>query len=107
MSEWIEKVCLVFISLVSDNSWQLQHKSKHRAFLLRKDKKTPLLWQVLANKYQGRLEFGTIPDRKGKRSVKMGLEAGEKKASKVLIYPAGSSDFVVYEGMRLYPCHLC
>lgn len=28
----------------------------------------------------------------------MGLEKGEPKSSKVLIYPAGSSDFVLYEG---------
>ena len=60
-----------------------------------------MLWQVIANKYQGQVEFGTIPDRKGKVSVKMGLEAGEKKVSKVLIYPAGSTNFILYEGMRL------
>ena len=79
---------------------KIQHQSKHRAFLLRKDKKTPLLWQVLANKYQGQVEFATIPDRKGKISVTMGLEVGEKKVSKVLIYPAGSTNFIVYEGMH-------
>ena len=86
---------------------KIQHKDKPRAFLLRKDKKTPLLWQVLCNKYQGQVEFATIPDRKGKVSVKMGLEAGEKKVSKVLIYQAGSIEPIVYKGTRLYPFHLC
>ena len=33
----------------------------------------------------------------------MGLEVGEKKVSKVLIYPAGSTSFIVYEGKRFYP----
>ena len=77
----------------------IQHKSKHRVLLLRKDKKTPLLWQVLSNKYEGRLEFAARNDRKGKSSVALGLEAGDKKESKVILYPAGSSSFVRYEGL--------
>jgi protein disulfide-isomerase A6 len=104
----MEKVCLAFIGLVLDiTHGKIQHQDKPRAFLLRKDKKTPLLWQVLANKYQGQVEFASFPDRKGKMSVHMGLEVGEKKVSKVLIYPAGSTNFVVYQGMRFYPFHLC
>lgn len=82
-----------------------QHQSKPRALLLRKEKKTPLLWQALANKYYGQVEFGVHLDRKGKTAVSLGLEAGEKKVSKVLLYPAGSTNFVRYEGMHIYTLH--
>lgn len=64
-----------------------------------KDKTVPLLWKVLANKYRGQLEFGTHRDRKGKSSVVLGLEAGEKKESKVLIYSPGSTTPFRYEGL--------
>lgn len=80
-----------------------QTVGKNRALLLTKDKKIPLLWKVLGNKYKGQLELGTHRDRKGKSSVALGLEAGEKKAAKVLIYPAGSTKYVRYEG-PFRPC---
>jgi len=80
--------------------WVEKHQTKHRALLLSlKDKKTPLLWQVLANKYAGQVEFGVHRDRSGKTSVLMGLEVGEKKESTVLIYPAGSTNYVRYQGV--------
>ncbi|KAJ7230519.1 hypothetical protein GGX14DRAFT_583640 [Mycena pura] len=71
-----------------------------RTLLLTKDKKVPLLWKVLANRYQGKLEFGTHRDRKGKSSVALGLEAGEKKESKVLVYSPGSTTPFRYEGLN-------
>ncbi|KAJ7636158.1 thioredoxin-like protein [Mycena polygramma] len=71
-----------------------------RTLLLTKDKKVPLLWKVLANKYQGQLEFGTHRDRKGKSSVALGFEAGEKKESKVLVYSPGSTTPFRYEGLN-------
>ncbi|KAG6917103.1 hypothetical protein DXG01_003923 [Tephrocybe rancida] len=78
--------------------WVEKKLTKHRALLLTKDKKVPLLWKVLGNKYKDQLELGTHRDRKGKSSVEMGLEAGGPKEAKVLIYPAGSTNFVKYEG---------
>lgn len=102
VSPWAEKVWLDFIRLVSGQLMSpIQHQTKHRALLLKKNKKTPLLWKVLANKYQGQLEFAGHYDKKGKTSIQLGLEAGEKKESKVLLYPAGSTNFIRYEGM----CH--
>lgn len=77
---------------------QTATSDKPRALLLTKDKKVPLLWKVLGNKYQGQLEFATHRDRKGKSSVILGYEAGEKKAAKVFIYPVGSKQAVRYEG---------
>lgn len=65
-----------------------------------------MLWSVLANKYAGQIEFGARIDRKGDVAVQLGLEAGDKTVSKVLLFPAGSSTkFIVYEGMRPYSFH--
>jgi protein disulfide-isomerase A6 len=80
--------------------WIEKYQSKPRALLLRKSKKTPMLWSVLANKYHGQVEFGARVDRKGDTSVLLGLEVGEKKVSKVLLFPAGSTNFIVYEGIQ-------
>jgi hypothetical protein len=77
----------------------IQKKHKYRALLLTKEKKVPLLWKVLANKYSGTdILFGTHRDRKGKSSIEMGLEAGGKKEAKVLLYPIGSTTPVRYQG---------
>jgi len=81
-------------------SWVNKHVNKPRALLLTKDKKVPLLWQVLGNKYQGELELANHRDRKGKSSVILGYEAGEKKEAKVLIYPVGSTKPVRYQGIN-------
>ncbi|KAJ7591408.1 protein disulfide isomerase [Mycena floridula] len=73
---------------------------KPRALLLTKDKKVPLLWKVLGNKYKDQIELATHRDRKGKSSVALGYEAGEKKQPKVLIYPIGATQAVRYEGIN-------
>jgi len=69
---------------------------------LNKDKKVPLLWQVLSNKYGQDIQFGSHHDRKGKTSLSMSLKAGEKKASKVVIYPVDSTVPVLYEGLNKF-----
>jgi len=77
----------------------IQKKHKYRALLLTKDKKVPLLWRVLANKYSGTdILFATHRDRKGRSSVEMGLEVGGKKDAKVLFYPIGSETPFRYRG---------
>ena len=77
-----------------------QKVSKPRALLLHKDKKVPLLWQVLSNKYGQDIQLGSHHDRKGKTSVSMGFKAGGKKSSKVVIYPVDSTAPVLYEGRQ-------
>ncbi|KAG6889770.1 hypothetical protein C0995_014697 [Termitomyces sp. Mi166 len=77
--------------------WVEKTSNKHRALLLTKDKKVPLLWKVLSNKYKSQLELGTHRDREGRSSEALGLEAEGK--TKVLIYPAGSTKFMRYEGL--------
>lgn len=81
-------------------SWINENKDKHRVLLLSKDKKVPLLWTVLANKYVGQLDMAYHRDRKGKSSVKLGMEAGGKKEAKILVYPAGSTTALRYEGIQ-------
>ncbi|KAF8075257.1 hypothetical protein FPV67DRAFT_1575701 [Lyophyllum atratum] len=82
------------------NPWVEKNTKKHRALLLTKDKKIPLLWKVLGNKYKDQLEFGTHRDRQGKSSIALGLGAGETKQAKVLVYPAGSTKYIRYEGLK-------
>ncbi|KAJ7355671.1 thioredoxin-like protein [Mycena albidolilacea] len=83
--------------------WIEKTVDQKRTLLLTKDKKVPLLWKVLANKYKGLgLEFGTHRDRKGKSSVELGFEAGEKKESKVLVYSPGSTKAFRYEGLNKF-----
>ncbi|KAG5219345.1 Thioredoxin domain-containing protein [Salix suchowensis] len=55
--------------------------------------------KVLGNKYQGQLELASHRDRRGKSSVKLGYEAGEKNQAKVLVYAAGSTKPVRFEGI--------
>lgn len=83
-------------------NWASKKVSKPRALLLHKDKKIPLLWQVLSNKYGHDIQFGNCHDGKGKASVSMGLKAGQKKASKVVIYPVDSTVPVLYEGLNKF-----
>jgi protein disulfide-isomerase A6 len=78
----------------------IQKVSKPRALLLNKDKKVPLLWQVLSNKYGQEIQFGSHHDHKGKTAVSMGLKVGDKKGSKVVIYPTDSAVPVLYEGLQ-------
>ncbi|KAF7317761.1 Protein disulfide isomerase [Mycena kentingensis (nom. inval.)] len=82
--------------------WIEKTVDKKRTLLLTKDKKVPLLWKILSNKYHGQLEFGTHRDRKGKSSVALGFEAGEKKDSKVLVYSEGSTTPFRYEGLNKF-----
>jgi len=73
-----------------------------RVFLLSKEKDIPLMWKVLANQYRDDFAFANHRDRKGKTSVALGYEAGTKKESKVLIYPAGSTEPFLFEGTLKY-----
>ncbi|RDX54098.1 hypothetical protein OH76DRAFT_1061622 [Lentinus brumalis] len=81
-------------------AWVEENKDAPRAVLLNQGKHIPLLWQTLGNKYKGQIKFAIHRDRRGKGSEKMGLEKGEPKSSKVLLYPAGSTDFVLYSGIQ-------
>jgi protein disulfide-isomerase A6 len=103
ITNWASKVrCSLLYISKADNltCFGIQKITKPRALLLNKDKKVPLLWQVLSNKYGQDIQFGSHRDRKGKTSLSLGFKAGEKKASKVVIYPADSTVPVLYEGRK-------
>ena len=75
-----------------------QNQDKDRAFLLNQGKHIPILWQTLGNKYKDHFKFAIHRDRQGRSSEKLGFEKGEPGSAKVLFYPAGSKDYVRYEG---------
>ena len=73
-----------------------------RIILLNRDKKFPLLWQVLGNNYSKKIAFGHHSDPEGKFAASLGFTAREEgKFSKVVVYPAGSSVPILYEGKTL------
>ncbi|PSR71910.1 hypothetical protein PHLCEN_2v12217 [Hermanssonia centrifuga] len=82
--------------------WIQENTDKPRALLLNNGKHIPLLWQAIGNKYKDHIKFAIHRDRQGRSSVAMGFEAGEKGSAKVLIYPAGSTDYVRYEGIQKF-----
>ncbi|KAN0128743.1 thioredoxin protein disulfide isomerase [Lactarius tabidus] len=82
--------------------WVNNKIDQTRVMLLSKAKDIPLMWKVLANKYRDDFAFANHRDRKGKSSVALGYEAGTKKESKILIYPAGSTKPVLFEGTLKY-----
>jgi len=74
-----------------------------RVILFNRDKKFPLLWQVLGNKYYKKLAFGHHNDPEGKFAASLGFtEREEGKISKVIVYPAGSNIPILYEGGNKY-----
>lgn len=91
------------MSFITQHPYIQQKVSKPRALLFSKNKKVPLLWQVLSNKYEKDIAFGSLYDEKRKASSFMGFEADEKKSSTVVVYPVGSNSPVLYDGsIRLF-----
>jgi len=83
----------------SDAAFTPQKSDLPRVILLNKDKKFPLLWQVLANNFWKKLAFGHHSDPDGTFAASLGFPATvEGKISKVIVYPVGSSVPVLYEG---------
>jgi protein disulfide-isomerase A6 len=68
--------------------------------LLSKVKDIPLIWKVLANKYRDDFAFANHCDLKGKFSEALGYDAGTRKESKILVYPAGSTEPSLFDGTR-------
>jgi len=57
------------------------------------------MWKVLANKYRDDFAFATHRDRNGQSSVALGYDAGIRKESKILVYPAGFTRPFLFEGI--------
>jgi protein disulfide-isomerase A6 len=76
----------------------IQKIDQTRVLLLSKAKDIPLMWKVLANKYRDDFTFANHRDRKGKSSEALGYDAGTQKESKILVYPAGSANPLLFEG---------
>ncbi|KAF9224091.1 thioredoxin-like protein [Gyrodon lividus] len=83
--------------------WLDKNSDLPRVILLNRDKKFPLLWQVLGNNYHKRIAFGHHSDPEGKFAASLGFTVREEgKFSKVIVYPAGSSVPILYEGGNKY-----
>lgn len=105
IDEWVQNVSLPLCNgpnsappCLSNSPFQTTSMGTLRALLLTHEKKVPLLWKVLANRYGERLVFGSHRDRKGKTSSLMGIEAGRKQ-SKVLVYQEGTTTPISYRGL--------
>ena len=115
--EWLDKVrgrslCPflhgphAYTHVGSDVSWQ--NIDLPRVILLNRDKKFPLLWQVLGNNYHKKIAFGHHSDPEGNFAASLGFTAREEgKYSKVIVYPAGSSVPILFEGKRLLVRSCC
>lgn len=75
-----------------------QSSDKPRAILLNTSTKIPLLWKVIANKYNHRMKFGNFHDERGSYFEGLGLEDNSKSDNRVLFYAPGSTDPVLFEG---------
>lgn len=62
--------------------------------------KIPLLWKVIANKYNHRMKFGNFHDDDGSYFGSLELEDDSKSDNKVLFFAPGSTDPVLYEGEK-------
>ena len=77
-----------------------QPSDKPRAILLNTSTKIPLLWKVIANKYNHRMKFGSFHDDGGSYFGGLGVEDNSKSDKRVVFFGAGSTDPVLYEGER-------
>lgn len=75
-----------------------QSSDKPHAILLNTSAKIPLLWKVIANKYNHRMKFGNFHDEGGAHFESLGLEDNSKSDNRVLFFAPGSTDPVLYEG---------
>ncbi|KAF9524431.1 thioredoxin-like protein [Crepidotus variabilis] len=76
---------------------QKNKSSKHRALLLTKDKRVPLLWKVVANAYSHTdIEFGAFGDKEGKLAKELGFDEGK---STVVLFQKGEDSGKKYTGV--------
>jgi len=79
--------------------WVEQSSDKPHAILLNTSTKIPLLWKVIANKYNHRMKFGNFHDDGGSYFGSLELEDNSKSDNKVLFFAPGSAEPVLYEGV--------
>jgi len=79
--------------------WVGQAIDKPHAILLNTSTKIPLLWKVIANKYNHRMKFGSFHDEGGSYFGSLGLEDNSRSDNKILFFAPGSTEAVLYEGV--------
>ncbi|KAH9951112.1 thioredoxin-like protein [Amylocystis lapponica] len=87
-------------------TWADANVAKPRAVLFTANKAVPLVWRALGNMYKGQIKFASHRDRSGESAVEMGIQAElsepSKEKSRIVIYPAGSTAYALYEGPQKY-----
>lgn len=76
----------------------LQEPTLPHALLLTSKPKAPLLWKVIANKFNKQIGFGASKDADGATAKALGVADATGKESRVLIWPAGATEPTVYKG---------
>ncbi|EJD48123.1 thioredoxin-like protein [Auricularia subglabra TFB-10046 SS5] len=84
------------------SKWKFDNRDAPRAILLNKQQRVPLLWKVLANKYNDKIKFAVARDRKGLVSKSLGFDVGGSKESKVIVFQNGKLESVLYKGTMKY-----
>ncbi|KAH7890924.1 thioredoxin-like protein [Phlebopus sp. FC_14] len=85
------------------SEWLDKNADLPRVILLNRDKRFPLLWQVLGNNYHKKIAFGHHSDPEGVFAASLGFTTKEEgKSSRVIVYPAGSSVPIQYQGGSKY-----
>jgi len=79
--------------------WVEQSSDKPHAILSNASTKVPLLWKVIANKYNHRMKFGSFNDEGNSYFESLELENNSKSENKVLFFAPGSTEPVLYEGI--------
>ena len=74
-----------------------QDEEVPRALLLTKDKRIPLMWKVLNNRFNN-INFGVHRDKQGFQNVMLDVPEG----TKVIVYGVGSHEPTPYSGPKVY-----
>lgn len=85
------------MSLIDDVfEYRQQNTTSPRAVLITGQKTVPLLWKTLSNNFatvKPKIAFGAHRDTDASSAGKLGF-----KGAKIVVYPAGSSTGIAYEG---------
>ncbi|KAG8920087.1 hypothetical protein FRC00_010504 [Tulasnella sp. 408] len=82
--------------------WLKKEPSLPHALLLTSKPKAPLLWKVVANKFNKKIGFGASKDTDGATAKALGLAEATGKESHILIWEAGATKPTVYKGGMKY-----
>src|SRR5215472_17563316 len=103
------RLCLFLRMPVDRGFSNIEDNDVVRILLLTQDKRIPMMWKVLDNKFSN-INFGVHRDKEGFQAIMLGVPEG----SKVIVYGPGSNDPTVYKGnedqspnQMNHSCYMC